>query len=70
MPRKERYPKFIKCPICKREDKAEFEENENPVHRRGDLDTTLVFIPDGFTAEKNNKGDFTFRCTRCNVLAV
>lgn len=66
MPRRERFIAYIVCPKCEREGAAIWEESEEPVYRRGEWDTTLTRVSDGFVTGRKGK----ILCLACNVEVV
>ncbi len=48
MPKTEQYTGAIKCK-CGQSGTATYEENENPVHHQGRLDTRLIMVSEGFS---------------------
>jgi RecJ-like exonuclease len=67
MPRKEYRKEHFKCPLCEKEGWAEYEENSDTCHSRGQLDTKIENISIGFHYHKNDKGDFEIQCDKCNA---
>ena len=62
MPKKEKYTSDLICHKCNCTGKAEWEENANPVHAGGKLDTRLISVSDGFIKMQGNK----IICKSCN----
>ena len=48
MGKRETYPARMECPKCGASGIATWEENENPVYSRGELDRQLREVPEGF----------------------
>ena len=68
MPKRENFSTSLKYPNCKLVGRAQWSENENPVHGDG-LDSTLDSVTDGFLIDhnKNLQGDTKILCSKCNI---
>jgi len=68
MPRRENFSTSLKCPNCNSVGRAEWSENESPVHGDG-LDSILESVTDGFLIgnSKNLQGDTEILCSKCKI---
>jgi len=62
MARREKFTSALACPKCNKTGKAEWDENENPVHGGG-LDARLISVSEGFIKSGNK-----IECSTCKVV--
>lgn len=63
---RERFIAYVVCPKCGQKGAAIWEENQEPVYRRGGWGTTLTRVSDGFCAGEGGK----ILCAVCNIEAA
>lgn len=62
---RERFIAYVVCPKCGQKGAAVWEENEDPVFQRGDWNTALTRVSEGFRVVAAGK----IFCAACDVEA-
>ncbi len=68
MPRRETYTTKVRCLDCANEGRATFNENENPVFTKGELDRITQAAGEGF--ELMPDAPFGLKCSKCGSSRV
>ncbi|QGA56872.1 hypothetical protein [Brucella sp. 2280] len=69
---KDRFKIKLKCPDCGKEGLASAWEEDGWAYVKGDRDTTISDLPDGFkiVSQKSRMASVDLFCSDCNISAV